>query len=156
MCPSSGIYRDRVKSQLNILCVGVVVLYTGIYLPDIPVYTVYTVQYPYTIYCCTYCTYQLLGLQNSPSHTVRMSCTTRTYYSTTHIIYSSEPRHGFSFRMATTHTGLSVGGSSSVFCSIFLRWSIGDHKRRCCNSHKCRRSNVRFEDPLCDFSVQTA
>lgn len=49
MCPSSGIYRDRVKSQLNIPCVGVVVLYTGIYLPDIPVYTVYTVPIHYIL-----------------------------------------------------------------------------------------------------------
>ena len=54
MCPSSGIYRDRVKSQLNIPCVGVVVLYTGIYLPDIPVYTVYTVPIHYILLCILY------------------------------------------------------------------------------------------------------
>ena len=110
----------------------------------------------YTGIYCIYCTHTLYTAVHTVRTSYLASCTTSTYYSTTHIIYSSEPRHGFSFRMATTHTGLSVGGSSSVFCSIFLRWSIGDHKRRCCNSHKCRRSNVRFEDPLCDFSVQTA
>ena len=124
--------------------------YTGIYC----IYC--TVPIHYILLYILYVPVTWLAEQYESYSTVRMSCTTRTYYSTTHIIYSSEPRHGFSFRMATTHTGLSVGGSSSVFCSIFLRWSIGDHKRRCCNSHKCRRSNVRFEDPLCDFSVQTA